>query len=343
MVQSSYFVRLAIAITAIFGGCCVNNIALELVVKADKGCGVLLTFLQFAVVSLEALPSQLQRSKTFPYIKLTPRIVPVSVYLGMVLLFWSSSTLNNLAFYFNISLPLNTIFRSSTMVCNVLLGVLFLNKRFSSGQVLSVFTVTVGVVMVTLVSLDSSSGDQEISSLTTQVLGVVVLVSALLLTTSLGIMQDWTKAKFGKAPDEMRFYSHALALPIFLLSYSNMWDTFVRWQTLQSSGDYTYELDLAGYALDLPILYLSVAAYCITQIACIGGVFMLLNLTSSLSVQVVIALRKFLTLLLSIMYFHHPFTYVHWIGSIFAFGGSFLYAYTSMPPPTPAPPKKKQN
>jgi solute carrier family 35 (UDP-xylose/UDP-N-acetylglucosamine transporter), member B4 len=206
--QSSYFVRLTIAVTAIMGGCCLNNLTLELIVKADPSCGVLLTLLQFLTVSLEALPSQLRRSSSFPYVRFAPRVIPLSAYALMVFLFGTSSVLNNAAFHFNISLPLNTIFRSGTMVCNVILGALLLKQTFTKGQVISVITVTLGVVMVTLATLDpSSSKNQTESSFTTQVLGVGVLVTALLLTTSLGIVQDWTKNKFGKAPDEMRFYS----------------------------------------------------------------------------------------------------------------------------------------
>jgi hypothetical protein len=54
---------------------------------------------------------------------------------------------------------------------------------------------------------------------------------------------------------------------MFALLSSNMITTFNRWQDLQSTtgGPYTYEVDMAGYAIVLPLLWIYVLANCITQ------------------------------------------------------------------------------
>jgi len=46
---------------------------------------------------------------------------------------------------------------------------------------------------------------------------------------------------------------------------------------------------------------------------------------SSLSTTLVISIRKFVSLLISVYYFSNPFTFYHWFGTICVFGGTFLY------------------
>lgn len=46
---------------------------------------------------------------------------------------------------------------------------------------------------------------------------------------------------------------------------------------------------------------------------------------SSLTVTLVITLRKFLSLLLSIVYFGNEFTIWHWVGTILVFVGTLIF------------------
>lgn len=43
----------------------------------------------------------------------------------------------------------------------------------------------------------------------------------------------------------------------------------------------------------------------------------------------VITLRKFISVLVSILYFGHAFTVGHWTGTFMALGGGLLYAFVS--------------
>lgn len=58
---------------------------------------------------------------------------------------------------------------------------------------------------------------------------------------------------------------------------------------------------------------------------CIRGVFILTTECASLTVTLVVTLRKFLSLIISILYFRNPFTAWHWVGTAVVFLGTLLY------------------
>lgn len=63
----------------------------------------------------------------------------------------------------------------------------------------------------------------------------------------------------------------------------------------------------------------------LTQYICISGVYVLTTECSSLTVTLVVTLRKFISLLFSIVYFNNPFTIYHWIGTILVFVGTMIF------------------
>lgn len=58
---------------------------------------------------------------------------------------------------------------------------------------------------------------------------------------------------------------------------------------------------------------------------CISSVYYLTSECSSLTVTLVITLRKFVSLLFSIVYFKNPFTLWHWIGTGLVFSGTLIF------------------
>lgn len=53
--------------------------------------------------------------------------------------------------------------------------------------------------------------------------------------------------------------------------------------------------------------------------------FILTTECTSLTVTLVVTLRKFLSLIFSILYFQNPFTPWHWVGTAVVFLGTLLY------------------
>lgn len=58
---------------------------------------------------------------------------------------------------------------------------------------------------------------------------------------------------------------------------------------------------------------------------CISSVFVLTTECASLTVTLVVTLRKFVSLIFSIVYFQNPFTVYHWIGTILVFAGTIIF------------------
>ncbi|XP_016100982.1 UDP-xylose and UDP-N-acetylglucosamine transporter-like [Sinocyclocheilus grahami] len=77
--------------------------------------------------------------------------------------------------------------------------------------------------------------------------------------------------------------------------------------------------------LSVPVMWLYLLMNVITQYVCIRGVFILTTECASLTVTLVVTLRKFLSLIISILYFHNPFTAWHWVGTAVVFLGTLLY------------------
>ncbi len=65
---------------------------------------------------------------------------------------------------------------------------------------------------------------------------------------------------------------------------------------------------------------------------------------SALTVTLVVTLRKFISLVLSIYLFDNPFTTLHWVGTALVFAGTLMFAEfgKKSAPTTPTPPAVRQ-
>lgn len=76
----------------------------------------------------------------------------------------------------------------------------------------------------------------------------------------------------------------------------------------------------------VPIMWLYLILNTLTQYICINSVFVLTTECTSLIVTLVVTLRKFISLLISIIYFNNEFTLIHWLGTLFVFVGTLLFS-----------------
>jgi len=58
---------------------------------------------------------------------------------------------------------------------------------------------------------------------------------------------------------------------------------------------------------------------------CIRGVYIAIAASGPLTGTLLITLRKFVSLVLSIIYFSNPWTQNHWMGTTLVFGGVLVY------------------
>uniref|UniRef100_A0ABM5GLQ0 Solute carrier family 35 member B4 n=1 Tax=Pogona vitticeps TaxID=103695 RepID=A0ABM5GLQ0_9SAUR len=308
-----------LAVGLVFGGCCSNVVFLELLVREFPGCGNLVTFAQFFFIAAEGFIFEANFGRKRP-------VLPIKYYLIMVAMFFTVSVVNNYALNLNIAMPLHMIFRSGSLIANMALGIIILKKRYTVYKYTSIALVSLGIFTCTFMSAKevssmrstSERGEESISAFLWWLLGLGALTFALLMSARMGIFQETLYQKFGKHSKEALFYNHALPLPGFLLLAPDIY----RHALLFNQSD-PFQIPVLG--LSMPIMWFYLLMNIITQYVCIRGVFILTTECTSLTVTLVVTLRKFISLIFSILYFRNPFTVWHWIGTLFVFVGTLMY------------------
>merc|ERR1740131_468045 len=192
---------------------------------------------------------------------------------------------------------------------------------------MSVLMISLGIVTRTYMSAVAKQVTEEPDEETKQedednkfwlLVGISLLTFALFMSARMGIYQEVIYSKHGKHPKEALFYTHALPLPGFLLLAPDIVNHFNI--ALSSSP-----VNILGL-ISVPVMLLYLLGNVVTQYVCISSVFVLTTECASLTVTLVVTLRKFLSLLFSIMYFNNPFTPYHWLGTGLVFGGTLLFS-----------------
>ncbi|XP_067204985.1 UDP-xylose and UDP-N-acetylglucosamine transporter isoform X1 [Linepithema humile] len=342
----------AIAVLCVFLGCCTNVVFLELLVKDDPGSGNLITFSQFLFIALEGFLFTSKCGTVKP-------TIGIKDYFILVAMFFIANVCNNYAFDFNIPMPLHMIFRAGSLIANMIMGIYILKKQYPFSKYLSVFMITLGIAVCTIVSgteiksLKQKNVDQvattHLEDLFWWILGISLLTIALFVSARMGIYQEVLYSRYGKNAREALYYTHLLPLPFFLMLVPNIYD---HWNFAWASEPLS--LPLIGISIPSLIVYLigniltqypfliaatrsfiylmylpsrlqSIFLNHIFRYMCISSVFVLTTECSSLTVTLVITLRKFLSLLFSIIYFKNPFTIYHWIGTLLVFVGTIIF------------------
>jgi len=113
------------------------------------------------------------------------------------------------------------------------------------------------------------------------------------------------------------FFTHFLPLPGFALLIK---DLMAHVAIANKSEPIEY------FGVVVPCIWVYIAGNVLTQCMCINSVYVLTTECTSLTVTLVVTLRKFISLVISIFYFGNPFTVAHWTGTILVFAGTILYS-----------------
>eukprot|EP00096_Caligus_rogercresseyi_P016544 TRINITY_DN9243_c0_g1_i1.p1 TRINITY_DN9243_c0_g1~~TRINITY_DN9243_c0_g1_i1.p1 ORF type:complete len:317 (-),score=52.82 TRINITY_DN9243_c0_g1_i1:12-962(-) len=295
-----------VAIALVFIGCGSNVVFLELLIKRDPGIGNLLTFFSFLFNALQGFLYK------YFFIKSSSK-VPITAWVKLVTIYFIVSVINNYALSFNISMPLTLIFRAGSLMANMVLGVLLLNKSYSRSKYASVLMITIGIAICTIASGQSISTNKEDGGFSSWLMGISLQSVSLFFSAYLGIYQEKLRAQYGKHSNEAFFYMHVIALPGFLFLYSDI----SHHMNITLSSEVIY--------FGMPIIAFYLIANILTQFVCIRSVFLLTSECASLTVTLIITLRKFISILVSIWYFQNPFTVAHWMGAVLVFTGTAIF------------------
>ena len=188
-----------------------------------------------------------------------------------------------------------------------------------------------------------SSSDGE-SGIKTQAIGFLLLFLALLLSAIMGIYTDTLYSRYGRSHwNENLFYSHALSLPLFLFSYADLSrqisDLFTASPTISTFLVQQPQTEILPLPLlptlplpswlhalrQIPLHPTILLANAMTQYICIRGVNLLSSQTSSLTVTIVLNVRKLVSLLLSIVIFGNRLPFGVVVGASMVFAGVGLW------------------
>lgn len=190
---------------------------------------------------------------------------------------------------------------------------------------------------------------------TTSVIGFTILALAMILSAFQGMYADQLYETHGRGHwKEALFYSHALSLPCFLPTFSQL-SSQLRFLS-ESPPLLSYPESISSKLLPTSIstrilspllLFLQESAIfrvtvgripirltylllnALTQYVCIRGVHLLAANSSSLTVTIVLNVRKLVSLLLSIYVFGNDLASGILVGAVFVFFGGGLYGIES--------------
>ncbi|CAE7944941.1 unnamed protein product [Symbiodinium sp. KB8] len=327
-----------VPVLMVFGGCMGAIVAMEVVLKADPKSGNLLTLTAVLMVLLQSLPGRIQARG------LKPLAAPLVSHAKFSALWVSMSVLANYAFAYKISVAIFTLIRSCNIIATVLLGYTVFGERFSAEQLLCVLAVTVGIFLASLgeiktlntsgpTSAECSSlgtcteittrapdGDVELA---TWAIGIAMLAFVQLLQGFLGHVQSsYYKIYKDLAPknelcDEFLFTSHVAALlPLLCLKD----DILAAARAAMASEPVPY----LPFHLPRQILWLLVNN--VSQTICLKGVFRTSATVTPLALTIILSVRKFLSVVVSIVLFSNPWTPQHSAATVLIFGGAFAYS-----------------
>lgn len=322
----------ALIIALIFGGCCSNALTLELTTKQLPASGTLLTLAQFVATTLTSLLGEIElrsvRGWRVPWLKKPG--VPLRRWLVQVVLYYLTSILNNSAFAYDIPMSVHIVFRSGGMLVNMFLGYTVDGKRYSLLQLWSVCLVTVGVVTATLSAALPSGGTSTAFSTSSSnyLFGVFLLSMALLTSGAMGLFQERTYGKYGREHwHEALFYSHLFSLPLFAMQIRSL-----QTQVADANATPREPIPLCPLCTKLgatiPSYYINLALNVLTQLLCINGVNRLTSRVSSLSVSLVLVVRKAVSLVISVVLLNKQTGSVGlWAGASAVMIGTIGYTY----------------
>jgi UDP-xylose/UDP-N-acetylglucosamine transporter B4 len=217
-------------------------------------------------------------------------------------------------------------------------------RRYSKFQVAAVAMVTCGVSATAYSAMHknemmASSSNFEYS------IGILVLAVALILSGLMGLEQDRVYGQYGRGHwEEALFYLHAMALPMFAFTWTEISQELQVASLASSAAPDTVWLPHFLMPPELAYIYakwfptpVALSAFTsalslivLTQLFCIVGVHRLTSRVDSLSVSLVLATRKALSLTFSVLLLNGSWGNMWmWAGATWVLLGSIAYSLSS--------------
>ncbi|GFZ49994.1 hypothetical protein JCM24511_07747 [Saitozyma sp. JCM 24511] len=205
-----------------------------------------------------------------------------------------------------------------------------------------------------------SSGDEWLSDTMQYTAGIGLLAAALVVSAWLGLWQEQTYRVYGKQWREALFYSHFLSLPFFIPLYPTLSTTFrsfaqsppitlvavpkptpssflaspIQSPSALGAGGKAWEpfFGLVEWTeLVVPSAIAALLVNVVTQGICVRGVNRLTSRVNSTSVNLVLTLRKAVSLAISVWYYGSGVSTGLAIGGLMVLAGTVVYSLAPGP------------
>ncbi|KAI1717556.1 UAA transporter family domain-containing protein [Ditylenchus destructor] len=299
-------------------GCSGCMIAIEALASSGGSSMHLMTFSTFLTITLEGL---IRHSE---YLKV--RHIPYRAYVEVVAIFFVVSIANYQVVNFEVPFPLLIIFRSGTLLANVILTRLLQNRLYGWSKLFSVCLVTTGIALFTYQERSISHTFVEHTPpfwvqfvpIPIFFIGILLMIASLFGSAYMGLVQEKIYFRYGKHPDEMMFHTHCLSLPLFAFVGESIVADAVKYSNSPN-------FSIGFISLPIPTQWANLALVIGMQLCCIRFVYRLSSQMNSLNLTMVLTLRKCLNLMLSFLLFKNTFTSTHLVASLMVFVGSFQF------------------
>jgi UDP-xylose/UDP-N-acetylglucosamine transporter B4 len=170
--------------------------------------------------------------------------------------------------------------------------------------------------------------------------GLAILFVAQVLSAIMGLYTEETYREYGPHWKENIFYSHLLALPLFIPFLPAMHRQFLKLAASaplglpahESLNNLPVELRSGLDKIHIPSQLAYLVTNVLTQYACIRGVNLLASVASALTVTIVLNVRKLVSLLLSIWLFDNRLAAGTLLGAFIVFFAGGMYGLEGSKP-----------
>lgn len=243
--------------------------------------------------------------------------IPMKNYLMNFVLFFLKRVLNNRSLSYGVSVPLQTVLRSSNLFLNICIGKIFMGRRYCKNKYLAAILVTLGVITITI--YDKSF--QNNSSANQIVFGLFLIFCSVVLSTILPIVQEDTFSKHGKHVMEYMFYTNVLSILPFVFLYKNIareYEMFSSKPGIEITGFF-------GIVANIP-LWIILIIYVTGQYFFTKSEYEIISKNGSLTVVVFNAIRRFTNIVLGLYFSGATFHPIQWASTGLVFLGVMIYS-----------------
>jgi len=247
--------------------------------------------------------------------------MPIKAHVALTIISFIQAYMNNACYSYGITVPFHTLLKTSSMTMNIITGMLFFGVSINGWATIAMGAVSAGITIVSYMQTVTNTKIEEIIIIgkgetigrTTQ--GIILVIVAQIIAAMMGHLQESLYKKYKPGWKENMFFSHSISC-IFLISVSYK----------EIPEQITWAIENTKKIGGMPAIPIIIIIYCIATTIGQRGIYQILEESTAIVLVMVLTIRKFLTIMISIYQFKHPFTTYHWIGTMLVFSGSILYS-----------------